>query len=177
MSNPQETPVSLISSGDRWLELVEQGGKTFAQRRFAQAEVIFLEALRLAEQFGESDNRLTITLNNLAAAYHSQGKYAMADTEYRRALKLNQSIHGPKSVPVACNLHNLAVTHCAKFEYAEAEPLYIEAIAIKEKELGANDLELISVLNNYSQMLFRLNREDEAKAIEERIRQINNQGK
>lgn len=155
-----------------WQQCMDEGAKLFERRRLAQAEVMFLEAMKIAESFQEDDPRLATSLNNLAALYHSQGKYAFAEDVYKRALVRNEKLYGEKSAEVARIFFNLAVLYSAKAAYDEAESNYKTSLAIKEELFGVNDKELLANLRNYSQLLRRMNREQEAQSLEDRIKTI-----
>lgn len=155
-----------------WQQYIDEGTKLFERRRLAQAEVQFLEALRLAENFTGDDPRLATSLNNLAALYHSQGKYAFAEDMYKRALVLCQRLHGQQSAEVARILFNLAVLYSAKAAYTEAELHYQQSLAIKEHLFGISDKDLLPNLKNYAELLRRANRDSEAQSIEARIESI-----
>ena len=165
-----------------WQSLSEEAYKAFERKRYVQAESKFQDALKLAEGLtagkiarGASDEadrqdfeRLTRSLNNLAALYHLQGKYEMAEAMYERCLDLKLDLYGDDHLEVAVNLHNLAALQCAKLRWEKAEILYTRALEIRENHLGKEHADLLPILKNYGIMLRKIKREDEAKAIEER---------
>jgi tetratricopeptide (TPR) repeat protein len=165
-----------------WRSLSQEGFTAFEKRRYSQAEVKFQEALKLAENLShgkearaakdESDRqdieRLTKSLNNLAALYHLQGKYEMAEAMYDRCLDLKLELHGDDHLEVAVNLHNLAALSCAKLRWEKAEILYIRALEIREKHLGKEHGDLVPILKNYAIMLRKVRREEEAKSLDDR---------
>jgi tetratricopeptide (TPR) repeat protein len=165
-----------------WQTLSQEGFTAFEKRRYSQAETKFQEALKLAESLShgkeartvkeESDRqdieRLTRSLNNLAALYHLQGKYEMAEAMYDRCLDLKLELHGDDHLEVAVNLHNLAALACAKMRWDKAEILYTRALEIREKHLGKEHGDLVPILKNYAIMLRKVRREEEAQAMEER---------
>jgi tetratricopeptide (TPR) repeat protein len=67
-------------------------------------------------------------LNNLAALYNNQGKFAEAKPLYKRSLAINEKALGPDHPYVATGLNNLA-----KIYRAEAEKLEKRAAAIEAK--------------------------------------------
>ena len=136
------------SENNKWQELMDAGNKAFEQRRLAEVERLYGEAIKEAVKFADDDPRLAQTYNNYAALCHSQGKYAFAENHYKKALDINEKIFGAESLEVAQNLHNLAVAYSAKLRYEEAEPLYKRSLAIKEKHLGPDNPELFGNLKN-----------------------------
>ena len=183
-----------------WQSLSQEGYTAFEKRRYSQAETKFQDALKFAENLTagktvpsyvgaknapgnttetadvEVDRadfeRLTKTLNNLAALYQLQGKYEMAEAMYDRCLDLRLDLYGDDHLEVAINLHNLASLQCAKLRWEKAEILYKRALEIREKHLGKNHVELLPILKNYATMLRKVRREEEALALEERKKQI-----
>jgi len=165
-----------------WQSLSQEGYTAFEKRRYVQAETRFQDALKLAESLTQGkeagkakDNderqdfeRLTKSLNNLAALYHLQAKYEMAEAMYDRCLDLKLALYGDDHLEVAVNLHNLAALSCAKLRWEKAEILYTRALEIREKHLGKEHVELVPILKNYAIMLRKIKREEEAAAMEER---------
>ncbi len=71
-----------------WQKYNDAGVVAQEQAFYAEAEDLYLAALKEAESFGEQDTRLATTLNNLAALYRLQGKYIEAEPLHRRALAI-----------------------------------------------------------------------------------------
>jgi tetratricopeptide (TPR) repeat protein len=120
----------------------------------------------------EDQVRLTKSLNNLAALYHLQGKYQMAEDVYETCLDIKLALYGDQHLETAINIHNMAALQCARKRWEKAEILYKRALEIRETLLGDDHVDLIPILKNYSIMLRKLVREDEAKTIEQRIASI-----
>src|SRR5258708_5327452 len=85
----------------RWKHLVEEGNQAYLQNRIAVAETTYGEALKEAQAWPkvedselqkEIDSRLGKSLNNMAALYHTQGKYKMAEELYLKSLELKRQI-------------------------------------------------------------------------------------
>jgi tetratricopeptide (TPR) repeat protein len=169
-----------------WQRIVQEGNDAYARRRYTEAELAFIAALRIAEKAGSSEEltklsveeqvaaktRLAKSLNNMAALYHTQGKYNMAEDLYKRCLELKKETHGDEHLEVAISLHNLAVLHSAKRRFADAEPLYKTALELKERLLGVDHPELVTLLTNYALCLKRMDRAEEAKNMEARAEKL-----
>ena len=56
-----------------WESYSDAGVGAQEQARHAEAEQLYLEALKEAGKFGEQDPRLPTSLNNLASLYYAQG--------------------------------------------------------------------------------------------------------
>lgn len=124
------------------------------------------------EHVDAAKTRLTKSLNNLAALYHVQGKYGMAEELYEKCLDLKLELYGEEHLEVAVNLHNLAVLHSAKRKFGKAELLYKRAIEIREKLLGADHKDLVPVLKNYALLLKKTKRTEDGIKLEERCNTI-----
>ena len=158
---------------ESWKAAVEAGNDAYERGRTAEAEVKFLEALKEAETFGEEDARLALSLNNLAAIYHTMGKYTMAEPLYTRSLDIKKKLHGEVHEEVALNLHNLAVLFSARRMYPVAEKYYKQTIDVKSQLFGEYSPELLITLKFYAQLLKVTNRPVELKLMEGRMKDIN----
>jgi tetratricopeptide (TPR) repeat protein len=157
---------------DSWKAAVEAGNEAYANGKVAQAEIHFLDALKEAETFGEEDSRLALSLNNLAAVYHTQAKYTMAEPLYTRSLDIKTRIHGDEHPEVALNVHNLAVLYSARRMYPVAEKHYKRAVELKSRIYGEKSPELLNTLRYYAQLLKVQNRPVEQHLVESRLKEI-----
>lgn len=162
---------------DSWRQYLDAGNSAYEKGRVPEAEVQFLKALQEAEKFGEGDSRLALTLNNLAAAYHSQGKYTMAEPVYKRALDIKVKLYGEKHAEVALNHHNLAVLYSARKMYPLAEKHFLTALALKEELFGKESPELLITLQYYAQLMKVANRPVDRSLLETRMKSISNKNK
>jgi tetratricopeptide (TPR) repeat protein len=162
----------MMTVTDTWKATVEAGNEAMASGRVAQAEVHFLDALKEAETFGEGDARLALSLNNLAAVYHTQGKYTMAEPLYTRSLEIKTRVLGEEHPDVALNVHNLAVLYSARRMYPVAEKHYKRAIELKTKIYGEDSPEMLPTLRYYAQLLKVLNRPVEMHLLEAKMKEI-----
>ena len=138
-----------------------------------QSPTQFLRPAYKIVDVGEEDlTRLAKSLNNLAALYHLQGKFFLAENLYDRCLDIKLALYGEEHLETAINLHNLDVLNCAKKKWENAEILFKRALDIREKLLSETDPELIPILKNYGIMLRKTLREEEAKAVEARMAAI-----
>lgn len=169
-SDLSETADSELCS--KWKSLVEEGNLSYENGKIPEAEVKFAAAMVEAEKFGEEDPRLHLTLNNLAAVYHEQGKYSMAEPLYKRALDLRIKMHGEVHAEVALNHHNLALLYSARRMYPPAEQHYKKAIGLKEELFGKDAPELLNTLQYYGQLMKVLNRPVDRQLIEARAKSI-----
>src|SRR5271165_7536861 len=84
----------------------------------------------------EVDAALNATcLNNLAAVYSTEGKYAVAEGHYRKALELWRQKPGNET-SVTLALNNLGVLLRRQARYSEAEAVDLQALKTFEELLG-----------------------------------------
>jgi tetratricopeptide (TPR) repeat protein len=74
----------------------------------------------------------------------------------------------------ARSLKGLADLYKAQGKFEKAEPFYRQALSIWEKVLGLEYAEPAGVLENYADLLRKMNREEEAALLETRAIEIPN---
>ncbi len=100
--------------GAKWESYISAGEKAYHRADYAEADKQFEAALKEAEGFGPQDPRLAKSVNNLAALYHTQGKYAEAEPLHQRSLAIREKALGPEHPNVATSLNNLAALYEAQ---------------------------------------------------------------
>ena len=70
--------------------------------------------------FGSEHASVATSLNNLAALYYGQGRYADAEPLYKRALAIFEKALGPQHPDVATSLDNLAALYKTQGRHGEA---------------------------------------------------------
>ncbi len=176
-----ETDLDLEKELADWLTVSEMGHAAYGRRKLVPAELKFKEAVEIAEKLcnapaykddEELKGKLAKSLNNLGAVYHAQGKFALAEEAYKKALDLKVQLFGEEHFETAPLYQNLAAFHSARVQYDKAEPLYRRAISIKEKHYGENSQELLIPLKNLLMLMQKQERKDEAASLEARIKDI-----
>jgi tetratricopeptide (TPR) repeat protein len=74
----------------------------------AKAEEVFLKALHEAEHFGPEDVRVGATLNRLGMVYRDDKKNQDAESSFRKALIIFETVYGEESMDVANINFNMA---------------------------------------------------------------------
>jgi tetratricopeptide (TPR) repeat protein len=123
-----------LNYGSDWRMHIHLGTAAQKQGHYADAEESFLSALEAAEKFGPEDTRLATTLNDLAAVYYNQGKYAQAEPLYKRALAIREKALGPEHPDVAQSLESYATLLRNTKRVAEAEKFEARAREIRAKQ-------------------------------------------
>jgi tetratricopeptide (TPR) repeat protein len=114
---------------------------------------------------GNEDDQFAFSLNQLAALYHSQGKYNEAEPLYRRSLSIVEKQLGENHPDVANSLNNLAVLYKNQGKYNEAEPLLLRSLSILEKQLGENHPNVATSLNNLAGLYKSQGKYNEAESL------------
>ena len=79
-----------LAQQTQWEKLNGAGMEAYERGRYAEAEKLWLAALKEAETFGGEHPRLATSLNNLAELYRAQGRYAQAEPLHQRALAIRE---------------------------------------------------------------------------------------
>jgi tetratricopeptide (TPR) repeat protein len=146
------------------------GLQLVAQRRYAEAEPSFLKVVQICEKWlGPSHPDTGDGLNNLAWAYHEQGKDDEARPLFERALKIYLPTRGSVHPSVAYILDGLAEIDAANGDYDRAEVEFRRAIAIWEKIPNAGASELARVLRRYARLLESSGRRAETESVKARL--------
>jgi tetratricopeptide (TPR) repeat protein len=124
---------------------IEQGHYTTFGQEASRAEQLLQKAIN---QSSQPSDFLAENLNNLAALYSTQGKYAEAELLIQRSLAIWEKQLGENHPNVASSLNNLALLYESQGKYEEAEPLYLRSLAIDEKVYGEDHPEIATALNN-----------------------------
>ena len=103
-------------------------------------------------------------MNNLAALYQRQGRYAEAEPLFKRALA-NAERRGPGHPDVGRQLNNLATLYEKQDRHADAEPLFRRALAIYQKAAGPEHPAVATLLSNLGEVLKVEGRYDEAEPL------------
>src|SRR6266850_4830181 len=133
----QEDPTLMV------LRYISKGGVADEQGHYAEAEQLFLAALKLAENFRPGSPFLNMSRESLARTYCHQGKYAEAELLSQEALAIDEEILGAEHQAVAGDLEALGWTYARQERYAEAERLFRRALPIYEKVYGPEDLVIV----------------------------------
>ena len=76
------------------------------------------------------------TLNNLAALYQRQERFADAEPLFKRALAIRERSLGPSHPDLAQSLNNMATHYEKQGRHGDSTPLFKRALAIYEKAAG-----------------------------------------
>lgn len=134
------------------------GDVRLQEKKYSEAEVLFKQALPLAEKAKASGRSvLLIDLTSLAAIYLAQSDYPQAETYLKRVIAMLESNSSdmnvnPKFLPTA--LDNLAVVYRSTKKFDQAETLYKRAIPLWEKLAGPEDSDTATSINNLAALYY-----------------------
>jgi tetratricopeptide (TPR) repeat protein len=138
------------------------GQEAYARGIYAVAQQKFQKALDDLEKLQIRDERLAMTLNNLALCYCAQGKHKEADPLYKWALTIDETSGTAGNLNLAEDLSNIATHYRKQGLNAQAEPLYHRALKLWQDELGEHSAEVAGCLNNLAVLFCEQDRCHEA---------------
>ena len=142
-----------------------------SQGDFAKPENLYADALRIAETAHGPESREFAEYENQVGRYfHARRKYKQAAEHYKRAFAIRVRVFGRRHTAVAESINNLAILHENESRYDKAEVYYTHALDIREKILGPDHPATIVTLEHFSRLLFKMNRAEEAKPMQDRAR-------
>lgn len=149
-------PVALDQINEVAVRLEQQEGN------YPLAERLHRQILETAiEVLGPEDERVPVSLNNLAANLTHQGRYEEAEQLLIRGLELKKQLYGSTSSQVLISLLNLATLYQNTDRLGEAEEMAIRIRGLAE-ELHTNFLPVVE--NNEAQLKLKQGRFREAEA-------------
>jgi len=119
----------------------------------------------------ESVSGLTI-LNNLSISYSELKRPADAITALESAVRMGEKLNMGTALTMAATHGNLARAYEQMKSYATAERHMAKSLEIVEMRCGKDSVRTAAILASYAPLLRRLGRKPEARAAENRARQI-----
>jgi tetratricopeptide (TPR) repeat protein len=139
--------------------------------RYEEAERYYRRALRIREDFQPPMHaEVATSLHDLAVLYYRQQRVDDARQYCQRALAVWEKMPEPDEHKLLLNLENLTGLECEQGNYAAARPLCRRAITLREKLWGTNHAELPKWLEQYREVLRKLNETAEADEVDARVR-------
>jgi tetratricopeptide (TPR) repeat protein len=147
------------------------------QGNYLEATTLFARALQILQttratfspRLGTRNEKMALTLIDLACATAQLRRYAEAVDEAERAQNLLQSLSDPPPRPMIKVLAVLGGLYAGVGRAAEAESAIKQALSLAEATYGTEDFCVAEVLERYAAILKQLNRKPEARSIEKRV--------
>jgi len=157
---------SRFNDGQRGLQLALRAQDASDRGAYEEAELLYQQALPLFERaLGPEDLRLVGPLANLADVYRALGKFDRAEVLYARLAFLMHEAFGPSDIHLGAALASTAEAVASQGQYARAKNLYQRALSIYLTSLGTEDPRTARLVNEFAELLVKLNRRDEAEAL------------
>ena len=135
---------------------------------FEEAKLRYRQSLSIIESIqGSQHPDLLPGLKNLALLHRKKRAFAQAERLYFRSHVIVKHLLGEVHPHLIPGLLDLAQTTQAQEEYARAEDYFKQALRIAEEQLAPAHHQTQSIRMQYAALLKHLNREDEAKVLEE----------
>jgi non-specific serine/threonine protein kinase/serine/threonine-protein kinase len=158
----EDHPLTALGRANLALLYKEQGS-------FAQAEALYRQALEARERvLGPGHPDVAVSLYHLAALYRDQGSYERAAPLYERALAVAETAMGGGDYRVGVILHSFAGLHRAQGAYHRAEADLRRALDILQRSLQPQHSRVLAAVAGLADVVARLERYEEAKALYER---------
>ncbi len=133
----------------------------------------YLESFaRWSDKNDSMHTKISHAANYIANFLKDTALYEEAETLYRKALSMRETIFGIKHPSVSTTLNNLAELLRITNRLDEAEPLYRRALSIRETSYGKEHPGVALCLNNLALLLKATNRLDEAELLYRRALSI-----
>jgi tetratricopeptide (TPR) repeat protein len=145
LEGPQGKDVRNVVTG---LSLVQEG-----KGGDDRASALMQRALEISKNMGDVDGA---TLNNLAGIAEDQGRYAEAESLYRKACSADEKSGGANDLGLATALANLGTLYRdhEQFDVRQAEIPLLRALAIRENMLGKEHPETADIVSDLSLLYF-----------------------
>lgn len=117
---------------------MEAGTGDYKEKRFAEAERNYAEAVRLGEQLHPHEGRLVLALGYLASLYAIRKDYPDSQATYERSLKTAEEVYGAGASQVGQVLEALTRLNLEQGDRAKAETYAKQNLTIAEKNAGTN---------------------------------------
>ncbi|MHC4217914.1 MAG: serine/threonine-protein kinase, partial [Planctomycetota bacterium] len=118
-------------------------------------EVLDAAAAQIDEEFaGQADLEAAVR-QVIGITYHSLGRYAAAEPQFRRALEIRKSVHRGDHAELADVMNELGHLMTSTGRYDEAEQLLREALRMRRAVLGNEHADVATSLNNLGKVLIR----------------------
>jgi tetratricopeptide (TPR) repeat protein len=139
--------------------------KTKSWSRYKLLEPHVEAILAVAPEDGDIAQSTSHLLDRHGAHLQQRTDFAAAEPLYRRALLIDERLHGPEHPRITAQLGNLASLFLATDRLSEAEPLMRRALQINESNFGAEHPSVAISLGKLAHLLHRTNRLADAEPL------------
>jgi tetratricopeptide (TPR) repeat protein len=145
----------------------------YKQRRYAEAEVLFLRSIAITSRvLGSSHPHLTLTLASLGEVYTRLGRYSEAMQQYQRSLSILRNMNPRLDGRIARTLELVSWMCLKQGDKTHAESAFTEAIEFARRVKVAEDPGLPDMFDRYAALLSRLGKPDRARGVHAEAQRI-----
>jgi len=143
-----------------------------SQRRYAEAADLLNRALDSAVRSPVPDPVLESTIrSNMGISYFQEKRYGEAESQFRKALLIHESLGNDSRIALAAILHNLGLVCDKQGRRVEALDLASRAFALREADVPNPDSNLVEIMLHKAELLRKAHRTGEAAKLEQVARQ------
>ena len=150
---------------DDWRARMDEGGVAERAGDYAKAASLYREATQIAEGFEARDKRRALAWNSLATMHETMGRFADAESGYRRALREAAESSGKSGPEYALVLSNLGAAFVETGQAAAGEKLVREALAIYSAADPRDEFRIASMQNGLAEILCLGHKHKEAEPL------------
>jgi tetratricopeptide (TPR) repeat protein len=138
-----------------------------------QAEAEYQGALSALKRAGRDRGMdAAVILSHLSGLYLRSNRLDDAETVAEQAASIAATAPDAMPIDKAYHLNLKGVIHVHRREFSAAEHELRQAIAVAEHETGSDPVVFCSILRNYAEVLRKLGRRREARAVEKRAEKL-----
>lgn len=135
-----------------WESHSSAGIKAYEERRFADAEREFREAVREAEAVAPHDWRLVVSLDNLGDAVRGLQRIEEAEARYREAGVVAEALRGGNDLAILEPLKILALFYQGQHRYGDAGRVYERGLVLTGRVLGSDHPQVVPYLTALAEL-------------------------
>ena len=130
-----------------------------------RADAVLLAAGNIGHSTAPAQRRPHLTADPGSTLHPATGRHGVAELLLKRAIAIDEKVHGPDHPGLVTSLNKLAVLYWATGRHGAAEPLLKRAVAIDKKALGPEHPDLASRLNNLAVLYWATGRHGAAEPL------------
>lgn len=136
----------------------------FESGEYGEAQKVYEKILAIKQtELGSQHLELVSDLNKLAEVLWTQGHFKQAEPFVRRAVTILESTHPVDMLRLAEGLRTLAGLYFQQGKYDPCLPLLDYALMLKRQELGEEHIDVAGILKEYSKILKKMGRKEDAE--------------
>jgi hypothetical protein len=126
-------PIAAAAQSPGWEEQLAAAERAWGRGQVADAERRYLDAVKQAEVFGDSDLRFARSLSELGLFYREQGRTREAAPILHRALSVTEKAVPPDDPRLVAPLNNAGAAWLQQGLAADAEPVFRRALPSRRR--------------------------------------------